>query len=65
MQIPVYPHHRAVLSPCVGICSLDAAGLCVGCRRTAAEIAAWTLMDDAARLRVMESLASRDDGDAS
>ena len=50
---------RAVLSPCVGICSLDDAGLCVGCRRTALEIAAWTKMDDEQRLRVMELLPSR------
>jgi predicted Fe-S protein YdhL (DUF1289 family) len=53
---------RAILSPCVGTCSLDAAGLCLGCRRTSAEIAAWTLMDDEARLRVMQDLDSRDAG---
>lgn len=62
MQAPLYPVYRAILSPCVGICSLDAAGLCVGCHRSAAEIAAWTLMDDAARLRVMERLALQDTG---
>lgn len=64
MQAPYTLVHRAVLSPCIGICNLDDAGLCAGCRRTSAEIAAWTLMDDAARLRVMESLASRDAGNA-
>lgn len=32
----------AVESPCVQICVIDAAdGLCVGCARTLAEIAAW------------------------
>ena len=30
---------RAVLSPCIGVCSLDADGLCEGCHRTSAEIA--------------------------
>ena len=45
---------RAVLSPCVGICSLDAGGLCEGCHRTMAEIARWSQMDDDERLRIME-----------
>lgn len=50
---------RAVLSPCIGICSLDDAGLCLGCHRTATEIAAWTRMDDEQRLRLMELLPLR------
>jgi len=45
---------RAVLSPCVGICSLDDRGLCMGCRRTTAEIARWGQMNDDERLRLME-----------
>lgn len=47
---------RAVLSPCVGICSLDADGLCRGCLRTVDEIAAWSRMSDAERLHVMDIL---------
>lgn len=47
---------RAVLSPCVGVCSLDPAGLCEGCHRTAAEIARWPHMDDAERLHWMEAV---------
>lgn len=54
-----FPRQRAVLSPCVGVCELGADGLCTGCRRTGAEIAAWPAMDDAARLRVMERLDAR------
>jgi predicted Fe-S protein YdhL (DUF1289 family) len=46
----------------VGVCELDADGLCAGCRRTGAEIAAWPAMDDAARLRVMERLDARGEG---
>ncbi len=53
---------HAVLSPCVGICSLDDAGLCLGCRRSAPEIAAWSRMDDEQRLRLMELLPSRTAG---
>ena len=45
---------RAVLSPCVGVCSLDAAGLCEGCHRTVGEIARWSQMGDDERLRIME-----------
>lgn len=47
------PPRQAVLSPCVGICSLDAEGLCEGCFRTAGEIAAWSTMSDQARLGLM------------
>jgi predicted Fe-S protein YdhL (DUF1289 family) len=50
------PTFRAVLSPCVGVCSLDPAGLCEGCHRTAAEIARWPQMNDAERLHCMESV---------
>lgn len=56
-----YAYH-AVLSPCIGICSLDDDGLCQGCRRSAAEIAAWTRMDDDQRLQLMEILPSREAG---
>lgn len=47
---------RAVLSPCIGVCSLDAAGLCEGCHRTTAEIARWSQMGDDERLKIMETV---------
>lgn len=53
-------YHRAVLSPCVGICSLDAHGRCEGCLRSTAEIARWSQMNDDERLRVMEELPLRE-----
>jgi len=53
---------RAVLSPCVGVCSLDDAGLCIGCRRTTAEIARWSQMDDDERLRLMEVVLPQREG---
>ncbi len=52
MSVP----YRAVLSPCIGICNIDDDGLCAGCHRTGAEIAHWPLMDDAARLRMMDEV---------
>ena len=45
---------RAVLSPCIGICSLGDDGYCLGCHRTSAEISRWSQMSDDERLRLME-----------
>lgn len=39
-----------VPSPCVGVCTLDAArAACIGCGRTLDEIATWRGLDDAGR----------------
>lgn len=43
----------AILTPCVGICELDAQGYCEGCHRTGAEIAAWRDLSDAQRRHLM------------
>jgi uncharacterized protein len=45
---------RAVLSPCIGVCTMADDGLCHGCHRSSAEIASWIGMDDEERLRLME-----------
>lgn len=51
--------HR-VPSPCIGICSLDASGLCRGCQRTIDEISRWSLMSAEERERLMrDSLPQR------
>lgn len=39
----------AILSPCVGICRLDALGYCEGCYRTGDEIARWRSMSETER----------------
>jgi predicted Fe-S protein YdhL (DUF1289 family) len=47
-------------SPCINICTLDArSGLCLGCGRTIDEIARWTAMSAAERVRVMSELPAR------
>ena len=46
--------YRAVLSPCIGVCTIAEDGLCGGCHRTTSEIARWSQMDDNERLRLME-----------
>ena len=42
-----------ILTPCIGICALDAEGYCEGCHRTGAEIAAWRSLSDAQRRHLM------------
>ncbi|HRO62588.1 MAG TPA: DUF1289 domain-containing protein [Thermomonas sp.] len=44
----------AILSPCTGICTLGADGLCLGCLRSGDEIAAWLALDDAERRHIMD-----------
>lgn len=51
--------YRAVLSPCIGICSIEDDGLCGGCHRSGDEIAHWPLMNDDLRLRLMEDVLPR------
>ena len=47
-------------SPCIGVCRLDrTTGLCAGCMRTSAEIAAWPGADSAERLAIVLRLRER------
>lgn len=47
-------------SPCINVCVIDAAtGLCAGCGRTLAEIAAWSGLDDRERRKIMAELPER------
>lgn len=47
-------------SPCIRLCVLDpVTGLCEGCGRTGAEIAAWGGLSEAERLRIMAMLPTR------
>jgi len=52
----------AILTPCIGVCSLRLDGLCEGCLRTTDEIARWSMMSDAERERVMESVLPAREG---
>ena len=56
MNIPLRQRH----SPCVGVCKIDDdAGLCLGCARTRAEIAAWPLLAEPAKNEVWVKLPAR------
>src|SRR3546814_18849069 len=50
---------RAVLSPCIGVCTMAEDGYCDGCHRTSTEIASWIHMDDDARLGLMGGALDR------
>ena len=57
---PLMIETPTIETPCVKICTLDAAqGLCLGCGRTVAEIAAWAGLAPAERRRVMDKLPER------
>ncbi|MBD9537091.1 MAG: CoA pyrophosphatase [Stenotrophomonas sp.] len=47
---------RAVSSPCIGVCALDAEGLCRGCWRTGNEIGSWMRMSESERRGLMEQV---------
>lgn len=50
------PRPRPILSPCVGICTMAADGLCEGCARTLDEIARWGAFDDEQRRVLMDEV---------
>jgi predicted Fe-S protein YdhL (DUF1289 family) len=50
----------SVATPCVKVCTLDAAaGICLGCGRTLGEIERWLRMGDDERARIMAELPAR------
>jgi len=53
---PVASAASAMLSPCIGVCELNAANICTGCHRTSSEIGAWSSMTDAERGQIMARL---------
>ena len=52
-------------TPCIDVCVVDpVTDTCTGCRRTLAEIAAWSRMSSAERRRIMAALPTRRRGPA-
>jgi predicted Fe-S protein YdhL (DUF1289 family) len=50
----------AIATPCIKVCIVDGeSGLCLGCLRTLAEVAAWTGYSDAERAAIMAELPGR------
>ena len=51
---------QPIATPCVSVCVVDGeSGLCLGCQRTLAEVAAWTRFSDAERAAIMAALPAR------
>ncbi|WP_112321487.1 DUF1289 domain-containing protein [Oceanibium sediminis] len=56
---PVW-HRAEIESPCVKVCMIHPeTGLCVGCKRTAAEITDWSRMTPESRRQIMAGLDTR------
>jgi len=54
------PVMAAIETPCIQICKIDAAsGLCIGCRRSLNEIAAWGSLPPDRRREIMAALSTR------
>jgi predicted Fe-S protein YdhL (DUF1289 family) len=46
-------------SPCINVCALDAAGYCIGCLRTGAEIGRWMTMSAQEQWQLLGELEMR------
>ncbi len=46
-------------SPCIGICKLDLADICIGCGRHVSEIIAWPYSTEAEQLQICERARER------
>lgn len=43
-----------IMTPCIGVCELDAMGRCEGCMRSGDEIARWASMSESERSWFMD-----------
>lgn len=50
---------KPVASPCVNICALDEADICIGCQRSAAEITQWMRLSNSERRDVLARCEER------
>ncbi|HEX2668168.1 MAG TPA: DUF1289 domain-containing protein [Gammaproteobacteria bacterium] len=53
------PALSTVTSPCIGVCMLDDANYCQGCRRHINEIAGWMRLSEEERRRILDELPLR------
>jgi predicted Fe-S protein YdhL (DUF1289 family) len=47
-----------VKSPCNGICTLDVADICKGCRRTKDEISRWYILSNSEKQQIRDRIES-------
>jgi len=48
-----------VITPCIGVCTVGAANLCIGCLRTTDEIGNWLNLTPQDRSRIMAERSTR------
>jgi len=49
-----------IASPCIDVCRMDeATGLCQGCDRSSAEIAAWAHADESQKALILAAVTQR------
>ena len=49
-----------IISPCIGVCKLEIdSNVCVGCLRTAKEIANWPQLDNEKAMQIMGQIKDR------
>lgn len=48
----------SVESPCVKLCKIEA-GVCMGCKRTSAELTDWYKLSDEQKLEILEKIKQR------
>ena len=49
-----------ITSPCIGVCKLEIdSNICVGCLRTADEIANWPQLDNEKAMQIMKQIKDR------
>lgn len=46
-------------SPCISVCALDEADICIGCYRSAEEIADWFIADAKVRREILRRASRR------
>ncbi|PTU31199.1 DUF1289 domain-containing protein [Stenotrophobium rhamnosiphilum] len=46
-------------SPCINICELDTANICVGCGRSLNEIGEWSVVDGSRKQAICDAAAQR------
>ncbi len=51
---------QVIISPCIGVCSMNDAGLCEGCYRSIDEIREWLDMGHEQREAIMSALVERE-----
>ncbi len=55
MQIELF----SIDSPCIGVCTMNRQGYCIGCLRNRAERQAWHTLSDAQKHHIITLLARR------